>query len=242
MKEQEDAPFRPNLNKPRTHADTAVRKVGHLMQYEIDRRLRAEQRRMIVEEAESRELTFKPIINSNSNRIVARLQEEAEAKEALKASGAAFPPSPAAAALPPAPTSTRVQKKALVEHLATGVGNSFLPGHEQETFQPTINPRSRALHRPGVDDVDVYTRLYAQGAGAASAGSTAGSPLRGGARAAVAAEAAAAAKGSGDSDAGGLGLGGDDVGPTHPQHFTTVAYDRSMEFILRRVQTGPQSD
>jgi hypothetical protein len=29
------------------------------------------------------------------------------------------------------------------------LGRSYLPGHEEETFHPRINPRSHALHRPG---------------------------------------------------------------------------------------------
>jgi hypothetical protein len=133
-----------------------------------------------------------------------------------------------------------------------GAGNSSLPGHEQETFQPTINARSRALHRPGVDDVDVYTRLYQLGAGASSSTAAAaaavaaaaggkggaGSPMRRGALSAAAAVAAAAAAAEGGGEGGEEEEADGEPGPAHPQHFTTVVYHPKMDFILRRVQRG----
>jgi hypothetical protein len=241
QKEQEDAPFRPNLNKPRTQADGAVRRVGHLMQYEIDRRLRAEQRRMIIEEKESQELTFKPVINANSGRIVARLQEEKAMEAALSSSGGhAFPPSPAIASMLPAPpTSTRIKKKELVDALAeyhkkveTRPGNSFLPGHEEETFRPVINQRSKLLHRPGVDDVDVYTRLYAA-SNSATGASKGASPARG-SRSTFTLEAAPIGKSGGvDSEAEEPDS---EIGPGHPKYFSAVPYESSkMQFILKKV-------
>jgi len=246
QKEQEDAPFRPNLNKPRTQADGAVRRVGHLMQYEIDRRLRAEQRRMIIEEKESQELTFKPVINANSGRIVARLQEEKAMEAALSSSGGnAFPPSPAIASMLPAPpTSTRIKKKELVDALAeyhkkveTRPGNSFLPGHEEETFRPVINQRSKLLHRPGVDDVDVYTRLYAASNSANGSSKAGGSSPARGSRTTFTLDSAPIGKSGGGGGGDVDGEEGDaEIGPGHPKYFSAVPYDSSkMQFIVKKV-------
>lgn len=225
------ATFKPNLNKPKTPVDGIVRRVGHLMQYEIDRRVRAEQRRALIQELEDRELRFQPKINKNSARIVNRLKAEADSLNASSLTEAG-----AAAAAGSPVTASKSAKKALVETLAQGrpLGRSFLPGHEQETFQPTINERSRTLHRPGVDDIDVFTRLYVHGAGSTGAPAAGGSVADGGDD--DGADGAAAGGG------GYGGLDGADVGPTHPRHFNTIAYDSSSaakhDFILRRLLSG----
>jgi hypothetical protein len=219
-KELAEATFRPNINKPKTPVDGTVRKLGHLMQYEIHRRMRAEQRRAIQLDIEDRELKFQPTINKNSARIVARLKAEADAE----AVGLASPS-----------TTARVHKKNLIETLAgqKPLGRSYLPGHEQETFHPTINPRSRALHRPGIDDLDVYTRLYEQGAGSksprsgsASVDGSAEEPVRGG---------------QGSSVVGaGAGPAGDPEAPGGARFFNAIAYDAAgkHDFILRRLLSG----
>jgi hypothetical protein len=230
------ATFKPNLNKPKTPVDGIVRRVGHLMQYEIDRRVRAEQRRALIQELEDRELRFQPKINKNSARIVNRLKAEADSLNASSATEAGAAAAAAAGGLGSPVTASKSAKKALVETLAQGrpLGRSFLPGHEQETFQPTINERSRTLHRPGVDDIDVFTRLYVHGAGSTGAAPGAGGSV---------------ADGAGEDDDGGVatgggygGLDGADVGPTHPRHFNTIAYDSSSaakhDFILRRLLSG----
>lgn len=204
-KELQEATFRPNLNKSKTPVDGMVRKIGHLMQYEMDRRVRAEQRRAIIQEQEARDLVFQPKINKNSARIVARLKAEAESEVA--------PPSP----------GPRSEKKKLVDTIANNnnnkPGRSNLPGHEQETFRPQINEKSRTLHRPGIDDVDVYTRLFTKGAGSKSPrGSTNNSVLN-------------ESSNINDND------NDNEEGPGHARYFNTVAYDNTgkQDFILRRL-------
>jgi len=167
-----------------------VRKIGHLMQYEMDRRVRAEQRRAIIQEQEARDLVFQPKINKNSARIVARLKAEAESE-----------------VVPPSPGGNNRQEK------------KKLPGHEQETFHPQINERSRTLHRPGIDDLDVYTRLFTKGAGSKSPrGSTTNSVLN-------------------DSNNYDNDNNDNEEGPGHARYFNTVAYDNTgkQDFILRRL-------
>lgn len=232
QKEMEEATFKPNLNKTKAPVDGMVRKIGHLMQYEIDRRLRAEQRKALIQEVEDRELTFQPHINKNSERIVSRLQQEAVAKTNGEA-----PMSPA--------TTARSKKTALLNTLAGGkpLGRSYLPGHEQETFHPTINPRSRTLNRPGVDDKDVYTRLYGIGARPGSSKSPRskdGSSVVDGGDDGVDAGSSSFVAGSGS--VAGMYTGDGDIGHRHPEYFNTVAYDSSRDakhdFILRRLGAG----
>jgi hypothetical protein len=137
----------------------------------MDRRVRVDQRRALLDEMEAQHLTFAPVINKNSQRIVDRLNKEraaassaaASATPSASAGGGGSPRSAArrAAAVPPA----------AVDAQGRPLGRSFLPGHEQETFRPSINPRSAALFRPGIDDKDVYSRLYDYGAGARAASS-----------------------------------------------------------------------
>ena len=122
QKELEEATFRPAINA-RTGGGASgedalgadERRLGHLMQYEVDRRIRAEQRKLLLGEMEERALTFAPALNKNSMRIVERLK-------------ASLASDPGAAA-----------------ERAGGAGRSRPAGHEGETFQPRINARSRAL-------------------------------------------------------------------------------------------------
>jgi hypothetical protein len=215
QRELSEATFKPNLTKSKGSAgagvDAAVRKIGHLMQYEVDRRVRAEQRRALITEMEDRELTFEPRINKNSGRIVARLRQESEGAPS------------AGASVVGSPTSARISKKALVDTLVSGkqpLGRSYLPGHEQETFQPQINARSRALHRPATAGADVYSRLYVRGGGSKSPGGSVAEEEEGGAGRGVVG-----------------GVLDEDVGPRHPLHFNTVPFEAGgrHDFILRRL-------
>lgn len=182
----------------------------------MDKRLRASQRRALISEMESRDLTFNPAINKNSARIVERLNRERQVQAAAAAAAVAAGADPLAAAEAAAAAeggaggpSSRLTaaKKALTAALAAGLslptaaqvtglplpdprllkglGRSYLPGHEEETFHPRINPRSAALHHAAAArkavaadgstpsaggaagagggagaGVDVYSRLY----------------------------------------------------------------------------------
>jgi hypothetical protein len=138
---------------------------------EMDKRLRASQRRQLVQEMESRDLTFNPAINKNSIRIVERLNRERQAQLAMSAhlnASSDGATSPGAGGEPIVPSSrVAAAKKALTAALAAGLslptaaqvtglpvpdpkllrslGRSYLPGHEEETFHPKINARSAAL-------------------------------------------------------------------------------------------------
>ncbi len=70
--------------------------------------MRASQRRQLLKEIEDRELTFTPVINKNSSRIVDRITRERSEKERQAALG--FSPAPAAFS---PPTAARGQKAAL---------------------------------------------------------------------------------------------------------------------------------
>lgn len=116
-----------------------------------------------------------------------------------------------------------------------------------------INPRSATLHRPGIDDKDVYSRLYEQSTATRVNKVRSKSPL---ARLYAAAAAAVDARtgvlgatGSSGGDGGSVGSKGDhghavaypvdedgEPAPGHPLYFNTVAYEPTgrLDFILRR--------
>jgi hypothetical protein len=103
------------------------------------------------------------------------------------------------------------------------LGRSNLPGHEEETFQPRINPRSAALQRRPGEAGRVHDRLFdmasaKKGAAAESAVESADAvPLR---------------------DAAGFPV--DEAGepaPGHPLYYNLVAWESSakMDLVLRRL-------
>lgn len=255
--ELREATFKPNLaatQHARANKMAEGRRVGHLMQYDADKRSRATQRRHLISEMENRDLTFNPAINKNSIRIVERLNLERQAA-LMHGDGHDDTPLP----------SSRIAaaKKALNAALAAGLslqsaaresglpvpdaktlrtlGRSYLPGHEEETFHPKINARSVALASGGAEEasegVNVYARLYkavtavraSKIRDAVSGGARSRSP-RGGAR------------GVGPLRDGGAGSGGEAAGgdrgdasaadaenppPGHPQFWNKVAFDVS---------------
>ena len=137
QKETEETTFKPAIN---TGSNAyAGERVGHLMQYEVDRRIRAEQRKLLINEMEDRSLTFSPALNKNSMRIVERL------KISLASSGSTAVD---------ATNSARASSRA-----AAGLGLKEQAGHEEETFRPRINARSKAMVK-GQDAGPVYSRLY----------------------------------------------------------------------------------
>ncbi len=245
-KELEDATFKPNLEKSKIRGDAMVRRIGHLMQYEVDRRVRAEQRKALIEEMERRDLTFSPVINRNSARIVNRLKKESEMRDQSVMQG------DGAQSVGEGATGAKVARKAMVDALTQAamgagkpLGRSYLPGHEQETFHPKINPRSAALHREG--EGDVYSRLYKKGAHvsgeAGSKSPRSRSDSVGGDAVAAAAAATAALNRSAVGPASAAAETEDgEIGPTHPQYFNTVAYDNvsgKHDFVLRRLLQAP---
>lgn len=152
-----------------------------LVLQEIDKRTRAMQRRQLIQEMENRELRFAPTINKNSARIVERLNREREERMAAT-TGRDGPDGGAPAS--PSMLHPRSARKVLTAALAAGLpleaavaaagvpetevktlkafGRSLLPGHEEETFHPRINPRSAAISRGATHDANVYSRLYTQ--------------------------------------------------------------------------------
>jgi len=238
---------------------------------ELDKRIRAAQRRQFIAEMEDRELTFNPAINPNSARIVGRLNREREERAKAAALTAAATGSGVEAPVVESPATTRAAKKALTAALAAGVpletaaavtgvalpdpkllkslGRSYLPGHEEETFHPRINARSAALFRPGIDDKDVYSRLYTLSTAARNNKTRSKSPPRTGPRPFTAAgtigRSPATARpttsrgwddvGDGASSGGSkeyardaAGFPVDDAGdpaPGHPHYFNVLPYD-----------------
>ena len=175
-----EATFKPNTNVGKRRSSR--RRVGHLMQYEIERRIRQSQRRQILEEVEDRELTFSPQINPNSMRIVKRLTREriSKADEArqLLAKGDEAGAAEAAAASLGKTTARAIEReqaavaasaleqverqvaKGKLKRIPLGpYGLTMLPGHEEERFQPKVNPRSQQV-APKHQGRNVYERLY----------------------------------------------------------------------------------
>ena len=169
----------------------------------MDRRVRVDPRRALLDEIEAEQLTFAPRINRNSQRIVERINAERAARAARASVSEGDLP------------SASLRGSSSVGGGASGrppLGRSFLPGHEQETFQPAINPRSHALYRPGIDDKDVYSRLYELG------------PL--------ARSRAVAQPPSTSSPA-------DDTSRNSPSYFNAVAFEAERHsFILRQLLHG----
>ena len=198
-------------------AEGARRTTGHLMQYDIDRRIRAEQRKMLITEMESRDLTFSPAINRNSLRIVERMKAqlaegggEGGGSSAGAGAGAGAGASTAPATMP----------------------HDFMPGHEQEKFKPRILQRSLSLAHARIESeggLSVVERLYkAPPAGAAGGGSGAGGSGSVGT--------------PGLARLQPTPLNPSDVPvvlPGVPKPWTEVAFEpRAHDFILRRLLSG----
>ena len=240
----------------------------------MDRRLRVDQRRALLDEVEAKQLTFAPTINKNSQRIVERLNRE-RAERAASSGMSVTGGIAAASGAPGSPRSivsgvTRTRAAPAVAPAATDasgrpLGRSFLPGHEQETFRPQINPRSASLFRPGIDDKDVYARLYDYGAGARSAAASkeegsvaaAGAPVA--ARASISRTSSASAPRSPSAkiapsapSASAPSYPVDEQGepaPGHPSYFNVLAFEPpssagqpgKFDFLLRRLLHNPDA-
>jgi hypothetical protein len=76
--------------------------------------VRAAQRRQLLKEIEDRELTFTPVINKNSSRIIDRIVRERSEKERLAALGITVPTS----ARSPPSTVGRTQQAAINAQLS----------------------------------------------------------------------------------------------------------------------------
>jgi hypothetical protein len=100
---------------------------GQMKQY------RAHRRRQFLKKIEEKELTFEPKLNTNTQRILERTAARNPDKAEL--------------------LTTRVQNRPRTFQVA---GDNRDPGHEEETFAPRINARSRKLAREG----EVFERLY----------------------------------------------------------------------------------
>ena len=208
-------------------AEGARRTTGHLMQYDIDRRIRAEQRKMLITEMESRDLTFSPAINRNSLRIVERMKAqlaegggEGGGSSGGVGAGVGAGAGAGSGAAPTAPAT---------------MPHDFMPGHEQEKFRPRILQRSLSLAQARIESeggLSVVERLYkAPPAGAAGGGSAGGS-------------------GSGSAGTPGVGLARLQPTPLNPSDvpvvlpgvpkpWTEVAFEpRAHDFILRRLLSG----
>eukprot|EP01138_Halocafeteria_seosinensis_P005620 gb/GECG01005744.1/.p1 GENE.gb/GECG01005744.1/~~gb/GECG01005744.1/.p1 ORF type:complete len:504 (+),score=95.83 gb/GECG01005744.1/:1-1512(+) len=189
QRELAEATFQPQLNDAGTGSKTTLaqrmnRRVGHLIQYDIDKRIRAAQRRQLQQELEDRELTFSPKLNKHSERIVERINRDRqvkarEAAEALAAGDEELAAKAAAASMGKTTKRSVEREQAAVASAALAAveqdvrsgrlrrvplgknGLTMLPGHENDTFRPRINKRSHALaERAGIDQKEVYDRLY----------------------------------------------------------------------------------
>ncbi|KAA0150203.1 hypothetical protein FNF29_05443 [Cafeteria roenbergensis] len=157
------------------------RRVGHLLQYDVDKQIRARQRQQIMQEVEARELTFSPRINPNSVRIFNKMQRRINTiRSKIRTHGpesltpeerqlAAGGKTKAARSRTEADNQLKLLaeleadvKSGRLSRIPLGKdGLSKLPGHEEERFHPRINPRSRRFAQEEGPD-DVHERLYSQ--------------------------------------------------------------------------------
>lgn len=141
QKQLEEVTFQPKIN---SKSQRLTRKVANLTKYAEVKKIRAQQRRQIMQEVEDRELTFAPQISAHSLKLVAKRKEARERKRRE---------SEVAAAVSGATAETAAA--AAKRRSAKGRPTRLDPGHEQETFKPRINPRSRGVPRQG----SVFERL-----------------------------------------------------------------------------------
>lgn len=157
------------------------RRVGHLLQYDVDKQIRARQRQQIMQEVEARELTFSPRINPNSVRIFNKMQRRINTiRGKIRTHGpdsltpeerqlAAGGKTKAARSRTEADNQLKLLaeleadvKSGRLSRIPLGKeGLSKLPGHEEERFHPRINPRSRRFAQEEGPE-DVHERLYSQ--------------------------------------------------------------------------------
>lgn len=211
-----------SLNKTsevQSMSDRMKRHVGHLAAYDTNRNIRAQQRRQIIQELEDAELTFSPDINPRSKEI---------AEKVMRSGGKPVKPKPS------------LDDPKVKQH--------ELPGHEEETFRPAINARSRALgSRAGgsgseasslVSGGDVHQRLYARAAVSISKRKekimdytrqfvNTNVDSHGGINLGVTFHA----------DLEATALASSSVLPTSSAYVNQVTYKPELSFILRRLQT-----
>jgi hypothetical protein len=184
QREMSEATFKPKLSRPingrMAHLMKRMnRQVGHLMQYDVDKQIRARQRQQLMQEIEARELTFSPRINAKSVKIFHRMrrriqtmerklqdgEELTEEEEKMRDGGltrAARQRSLADAELQHLSTAEMNVKQGTASRLRFDKdGLSRIPGHEEEFFHPRINPRSRRIARKG-GKAKAHDRLYSE--------------------------------------------------------------------------------
>lgn len=180
QREMSEATFKPKLSRPingrMAHLMKRMnRRVGHLLQYDVDKQIRARQRQQLMQEIEARELTFSPRINAKSVQIFNRqrkrfetIQRKLDAGLELTEEESRIRDGGLTKAAQQRCEADRVQHKLIEEEMKVKAGESSrlnlakirvsrLPGHEEERFHPHINRRSRLLVPSGGQ---VHERLY----------------------------------------------------------------------------------
>lgn len=138
QKQLAEVTFHPKINEK---SQRLTRKVANLTKYAEIKKIRAQQRRQIMQEVEDRELTFAPQINRLSLKLVEKRKAKVERKKREEEVAAAV----------------GVKGSASVASRKTARAKRD-PGHEEETFKPKINSRSRTVPRGGRN---VFDRLSA---------------------------------------------------------------------------------
>ena len=120
------------------------RTTADLQSYADEAKVRRLQRKQLVEDVETRDLTFAPTLNKKSMRITAKLKAEGKLT---------VDPASKQTAATAHLNSSSVKKG--------GTGSAADPGHEHETFAPTISARAKT-YATRRDEADVYDRLYSR--------------------------------------------------------------------------------
>jgi len=140
--------FKPKLKARRLSkayldkAGIARRTVEDYFKYESDCRVRRLQRKQKMEELEGRELTFTPQLSRNSALIYEKLEKEGKL------------------------VADPITRQTMTRGKPPPTYTSQDPGHEEETFEPTIVSRSATFKRAGTSgggSCSVYQRLYQSG-------------------------------------------------------------------------------
>jgi hypothetical protein len=160
QEELKSATFKPEINSNSRATLRARSKIKNLNEYLAEKKYRAKRRLQIIREIEEREHTGAPQINANSLRIAEKAEMERKRRMQLHKEGllAAEDVDPRRK---PKITQRRNTEGRLVLTVdgreVTKEDQTRLPGHEEDTFKPQINPRSRTVRREGGD---VFSRLY----------------------------------------------------------------------------------
>ena len=125
-------------------------------------RVRRKQRARIMQEVEDRELTFSPQINKKSLQILNERRAAGNRRPSLAERHRSRLSQERAVRDGLLPQDFLSVSSAVSATLSNNGGRTTVPGHEEESFSPVINKRSKKLKR-NQGEPSVFRRLYQKG-------------------------------------------------------------------------------